>query len=218
MVGEEELGTSGLGKKDGKNIAAPIYKLAIEIIFGVIIGVSFIGYHKELVPFAFNFETAMIITAYITVLASLVGYMITLLTREHKYVYRFVIDLVLVFLYFQLIYSPKHDFELFLSIFPWIFGLYLIWQAFEYYEYKNAPNYSGFKRKVVYSGPIFAISLVVWIYYVFVYAEKAINVAAEGTAISYENVTSVEWVLLGIILGTVLGFRIYPWVKRSLRK
>ena len=211
----EEVGEN---QKGGKNGAASIYKLVIEIIFGVIIGVSFTDYHKELVPFSFSFETVMILTSYITVLVSLVGYMITINKREHKHAYRFWIDLVLVFLYYQLIYSPKHNFELFLSIFPWIFGLYLIWQVFEYYEYKGSENYSGLKNKIIRSGPIFAISLIMWAYYSLWYAEKAINNEVKETAISYGNVTSVEWVLLIILLASVLGFRTVPHITRYLSK
>lgn len=204
---------------NAENPAASVYKLAIEIIFGVIIGVSFTDYNKVLVPFALNFENVLILVGYITVLASLVGYSITIIKREHKNVHRFAIDLFLVFLYYELIYSPKHSFEFFLSVFPWIFGGYLIWQVFEWYEYRGQKDvYSGLKPKLTYSLPNFFISLGIWIYYDFFYQLKAVNFSTEESSIKYDGVTHVEWILLGITLANVLGFRIYPWVKRYLKE
>ena len=38
-----------------------VYVLAIEIIFSVIIAVSFTDYHEQLVPFIFDFEGIMIL-------------------------------------------------------------------------------------------------------------------------------------------------------------
>ena len=101
-----------------------------------------------------------------------------------------------MFLYYQLIYSPKHDFEFFLSVFPWIFGGYFVWQVFEWHEYNGNSNYSGFKPKLYYSIPSFAISLGVWLYYYFLHPIKAVNVAMEELPVRYENVTIVEWILL----------------------
>ena len=94
MIAKEES-TSKINSK--------IYVLTIQILFGIIIGISFTDYHNELVPFNPNFETAMIGVAFATVVVSLVGYSIAIKHRHHKNFLRFGLDVLLLYLYYQLV-------------------------------------------------------------------------------------------------------------------
>lgn len=128
-----------------------IYFIIIQVLFGIVIGISFIDYHDDLVPFTPNFETLLIVTPYFTVLASFAGYSITIKNRPHRNVTRFIIDLFLLYLYYQLIYSVQFHFKYFLAIFPLIFGSYIIWQILEYREWKGSGGYKfeSFKNTLV---------------------------------------------------------------------
>src|SRR5690348_362257 len=98
-----------------------VYLDLVDIIFGIIIGVSF----TQFVPLTLHFKTFTIILAYTMVVGSWVGYHAAM-KSSYKGSYRFFIDLILLYLYNYLINSVE-DFFTMLVIFSIIFFFYLLW-------------------------------------------------------------------------------------------
>ncbi len=195
-----------------------IYVLAIQILFGIIIGISFIDYEKELVPFNPNFETVMIFVAYATVLMSLVGYSIAANIRPHQNISRFIIDVILLYFYFELVYSPKYSFEYYLIIFPVIFGLYIPWQVLEWYEYRNAGNDKRIPRKRFLKTIGYTVGVVIGfvvIYYYYDNLPSKIQIISNNIIkLQYSAPIHNEGYILGAIFGLVILFRILLWKFR----
>jgi hypothetical protein len=80
----------------------------IDIVFGVIIGVSFTDFKQILVPIALKFETFTLLLAYVTVVGSWIGYHIAIDKKADTSVFRFITDLIILYLYFYLIYSIQN--------------------------------------------------------------------------------------------------------------
>ena len=187
------------------------YLLTIQILFSIIIGISFIDYQKELVPFNWNFETAMIFVAYATVLLSLIGYSIAVKYRYHRNFLRFGLDLFLLYLYYQLVYGLQNSFDYFLFIFPIIFGVYVIWQFLEYVEWRRDDGNDKYKRKeflILFFGTLtfFAIFLAIFLFY----DGTSMNVN-KGTdlVLNYRPVTDLEINILGLIIILLFTFRVF---------
>jgi len=187
-----------------------IYVLAIQIIFGVIIGVSLINYSVELVPIAFSFEQAMVLIAFSTVMVSLIGYSITIKARPHRNFLRFVIDLILLYFYFQLIYSPLQSFEYFLLWFPLIFGLYVLWQYLEAKEYKSisAKNFR-------FSIGIFVGFVLIYVAYYF-HPNKIQNLSIEVSKLDYGQAGMIEGGILGLVIFLVILYRLLYYLIEKI--
>lgn len=147
----------------------------------------------------------MIFVAYTTVLASLIGYKITIKSRYHKNINRFVLDLILLYLYFQLVYSPKYDFGYFLGIYVWIFGTYVIWQILDNEEWGGK-----LWKRLIYSIPISVAFFVTWAYYNSLTTKIEI-ISMESERLNYETITSTEWGILAVVFFLVIIFRIVSW-------
>ena len=188
-----------------------IYLLTIQILFSVIIGISFIDYHKELVPFNWNFETVMIFVAYATVLLSLIGYSVAVKYRYHRNFFRFGLDLFLLYLYYQLVFGLQNSFDYFLSIFPIIFGVYVIWQCLEYFEWRRDDGNDRYKRKEflsIFFGTIifFAIFLAISL----LYDDTSMNVnRGPDLILNYWPVTDTEIIILSCIISLLFLFRVF---------
>lgn len=180
-----------------------VYVFAIQILFAVIIGVSFTSYFKVLVPIQGSFEQAMILVAVTTVLASLVGYSITVGEKYHKKYYRFIIDLILLYLYFQLIFSPLQSFEYFLILFPIIFALYAVWEILEFREWGGQ-----IKKRLANSIGTTVGFVAICIFYQF-QKEKIQLISENISSLEYTNVGNTEWGILLVILVLVISYRYF---------
>jgi hypothetical protein len=102
-----------------------VYIGFVDILFGVVVGISF----AQFVPITLEFKTFTAILAYSTVVASWVGFHKGFKSGsdDYKGPYRFVIDIILLYLYYYLINS-FNDFPLMLVILPIIFGFYVLWE------------------------------------------------------------------------------------------
>jgi len=179
-----------------------IYATSIEIIFAIIVSLSFFTFYQELVPLSLDFESTLILVSLCTVLASLVGYLDSIKKRPHKNLKRFVVDLVVLYFYFQLLYSPGVSFEYFLQLYPIIFGLYLAWQYFEHKSWRNR-----FFRSNGYTIPFFAAFLGLYLYYQSL--PQKIQAAFDATGrLQYNDVGNTEWLILLFVFLLVIGFRI----------
>lgn len=226
-------------EESSEETKSKIYVLSIQILFGIIIGISFIDYHKTLVPFNFTFETLMVFVAYATVLMSLIGYSIAIKHRFHKKFHRFFIDILLLYFYYQLVYSLQTSFDYFLWFFPMIFGSYVVWQVLEYYEWKddNKKPYSHPEYKLVVIGTIvFTIAfLLIALSYNGMVEERTDGVLHyldvgifNGTAVveerddhvlHYLDVDGIEWIIITILAVLVISFRIFFYqVPKFIKK
>jgi hypothetical protein len=108
----------------------------IDIVFGVIVGVSFTDFREILVPISIKFETFTLLLAYVTVIGSWIGYHRAINRKPDESVVRFIIDLIILYLYFYLIYSIR-DFLTVIMVLPTIFGFYTIWAIVRDIEFKK---------------------------------------------------------------------------------
>jgi hypothetical protein len=98
----------------------------LDIIFGVIIGISFTDYKDLMVPLSFSFETATLLLAYVIVFRAWIGYHYYLakLTAEDKPRFipsNVVFGLISLYLYFYLLESIR-DFSTVVLMMPIIAG------------------------------------------------------------------------------------------------
>lgn len=203
--------------KDERNInKSKVYVLTVQLLFGIVIGISFTDYVKVLVPFKFNFITGMILLSHATVLLSIVGYSFATKARYHKNFLRFPLDVLLLFLYYQLVYSPKQSFQYFLSIYPIIFGIYLIWQILEYLEW-NRKNYGKKEFLIVFIGTIlFTVAFV----YILTSYHGPISLYGDydkDHMINYWPVSDNEKHILYALGGLIVGFRIFYFAVERLK-
>lgn len=186
------------------------YVLVITVLFGIIIGISLTDYQKELVPLEFNFETVMILVAFATVMTSFVGYSIAIKNRYHKNIWRFVLDIFLLYLYYQLVYSPQNGFGYFLWIFPMIFGIYVIWQYLEYLEWKDETGTKSYKsedfEKII--GGTILFTFVFFLIALLYDGSITLQDTTDGI-LNYRPVTIVEILILGTLIGLIIGFRVF---------
>lgn len=150
--------------KSGSNVTQ-VYVSFIEVLFGVVVGISF----AQFVPITLESKTFTALLAYATVVASWVGYHKALRNGSDDYIgpYRFVIDIILLYLYYYLINS-FNDFPLMLVIFPIIFGFYVLWELSRLIEKwwkckKNEPK-NRIKWNIIFL-ILFLIQLAVYSYF-----------------------------------------------------
>lgn len=124
----------------GPGNVTQVYVGFIDVLFSVVVGISF----AQFVPITLEFKSFTAILAYATVVASWVGYHKAFGSGSDKYKgpYRFVIDIILLYLYYYLINS-FNNFPLMLVILPIIFGFYLLWELCRLIELqkKNESRY-----------------------------------------------------------------------------
>jgi len=193
-----------------------IYVDLIDIIFAIIIGVSFTDFKDILVPPVPEFKTVALLLAYVTVVASWVGYHSGIKGYVHRNVGRFGIDLILVYLYFVLINTVgnyKEDLTELLGVFPWIFGFYMFWMLFRYLEYRTGENQFKIREHmvgIIRAPLIFIGSLLVLFYYPKFHSLDHEKVLFNGTY--------VDWAAWSIMLALVLLYRILPSLEKSKTK
>lgn len=139
-----------------------VYIGFIDVLFGVVVGISF----AQFVPLTLEFKTFTAILAYATVVASWVGYHTAFRKGSDDYSgpYRFVIDIILLYLYYYLINS-SNNFPLMLAIFPFIFGFYVLWELSRLLELgkKKKPDFRIIWNSIFLI--LFSIQLAVYSYF-----------------------------------------------------
>lgn len=186
--------------------------ISLELLFAVIIGVTFFNFYDALVPLKFDFYAVMVLVAFITVIADMIGFMKNIGIRPYQTFRRYILDLIILYLYFQLLYSPLVSLEFFFKMYILIFGAYLIWVWLEYLEYKNDKEYrkTSMKTRYVRKAGCLAVGIAIWVYYALFNTEQL----AYDADNPYVTATSVDWFLLFSILATVIGI----WVIASIKK
>lgn len=163
--------------KQSSSDQSKIYLPLIDIIFGVIIGASFISLSKNLVPvkstltpFYLDFEQFTIGTAYLIIILSWIFYHEAVKKREPQLNLRFAIDLILLYLYFYILFSFEKISDYVFTVLL-MFLLYLAWSVkrdSEEWIEKNWKKYYSVKLnliKLIRTIGISICSLVLWIIY-----------------------------------------------------
>ena len=90
-------------------------------------------------------------------------------------------------------------------MYPWIFGLYVFWEFLASKEWKES-----FRKKVKFSGSIFASFLAIWIIYQFV-PNKIQVISQEISKLEYGEADSLSWIFLLAIFVLVILYRFCYW-------
>jgi len=186
--------------------------ISISTMFAVLIGVTFFMFFEELVPLKHDFQAVIIITAYVTVLADMIGYLRTINIRPYRNLKRFILDLILIYLFFQLLYSFMAGFEFFLIMNVIIFSFYLVWTIFEYTEFKQDKTFrKTIKTSVVRKIICIVLLLSILIFYTGFVTEKVAHpeyVTEKVAHPGYDEASNIEWILLLLVLTIVIGNKI----------
>jgi len=185
---------------------------SLEYIFAVIIGVTFFNFYEELVPLKFDFFAVTILVAFTTVIADMIGFLRNIDLRPYKTFSRYILDLIILYFYFQLLYSPLVSLEFFFKMYLLIFSAYLLWVWLEYREYKNDEDYKKTPMKIRYLRKVVCLSVgsAIWIYYAFFYPNPL-----SYHDYPYELATIIDWALLFSILATVIGIWVISLSKKQ---
>jgi succinate dehydrogenase hydrophobic anchor subunit len=178
------------------------YVRFIDVLFAVILGQSFALLTSEQSfktwlnqPIENAFGIATIMLVYVLVITSWVGYHQSVEKYKIRSVWRFIIDIALLFLYyFAFVNAGK--FEIVISIFFLSFLLYTIWDAFRIYEYRTSSTRELWKR-FSFSGLFVVISL-------FVYG---------GYNYLCPQIPEIRWAFFIIILAILLLYRYVKWYR-----
>jgi hypothetical protein len=112
-----------------------IYVGLVDIVFGIILGESFLHITTVGVPLL-TLRFATLALAYGVVVSSWVGYHRSLRKQWHLMPWRFIIDLFVLFDYWVLV-TFYSDFSTFLWAILALFGLYMVWGLFKAVEFEN---------------------------------------------------------------------------------
>jgi len=96
-----------------------------DIIYALILGSSFDFLKDNFVPLQLTFNTFTIFLAYATVVQSWIGYHKVLETHSYKNSFIFVIDLIIWFLFFMLIFNAN-NFDYYIKFYPFVFLFLMI--------------------------------------------------------------------------------------------
>ena len=77
-----------------------IFLSLIDIIFGVLIGATFVSFSGELVPPKPTFDTAALFVAFYIIILSWVFFHKAIVSQQLKIGYMLIIDLLLLYFYF----------------------------------------------------------------------------------------------------------------------
>jgi hypothetical protein len=148
----------------------------LDIIFGVIIGISFADFKDLMVPLSFSFETLTLLLVYVIVFGHWIGYhygLVKIVTAGHKPIAipsNVVLGLISLYLYFYLLESVK-DFSTVVIMMPVISGFDIISGSIlffirgKYIEVERQFIYREFARVTIIS----LIFLVIFIIQAIVY-------------------------------------------------
>ena len=179
----------------------------INILFAIVLGQSFLlitlpteqGGFKELImnPAANIAPITTLFLSYTLVISSFVGYNVSTNNFPIRYTWRFVIDIILLFMYFAL-FTTTTNFGLVLTLYTLIFFFYSVWNVVRYYEYKSLSEVKDqLLRRTKYCFVFFAFFL----FALFVF-----------------NIFGNEFVAGTITSGILVVFILYRIVKRPERK
>jgi hypothetical protein len=208
-----------------ENIDIPrFYRYAVFIVFAVVIAESFPQSVNVFIVSdnkSNNFldhnrieDIFVLIVAYFFIIAGWLNYFKVSVVSPHSEsglgTARFVVDLFIIYLYYYLlkiIPGQTHHGQIFVWIFPFIFGSFLLWDILRFYEYqKNVEldEKQGMKGRVLLTLATLIVVVVEAIFYTL----------PRGSLL-YENVSVWNFLFIAWSFGIVLFYR---WTTRSERR
>jgi hypothetical protein len=141
----------------------------------------------------------MLLVAYVVVVLSWIGYHKAVEDKPHKDWSRFVIDLILLFLYFQLIFTRNLEDFIFTNLL--IFGFYLVWVIKRRFEYKPKKEEKTIEiLKIIRSSVTVIVFIVLYLYHS--------NTILDNSIEKIHGANFLEWIFLAIVLITNITYRI----------
>ncbi|MEM3160210.1 MAG: hypothetical protein QXJ74_05460 [Nitrososphaera sp.] len=98
-----------------------------DIIYALIIGSSFEVLKTSFLPLQISFATFTIFLAYATIVQSWIGYHRVIESHSYKNSFRFLVDLIVWFLFFILVFSVN-NFADYIKIYPAILFFLMLWR------------------------------------------------------------------------------------------
>jgi len=158
-----------------------IYVRFVDILFAVVLATSFStilspqGLPNWLMnPLANITILGNVLLAYTLVITSWIGYHMSVSKLPIKSVWRFLIDILLLFLY-NAAFMNITSFQIISIILAIVFMCYLIWVTIRYFEYKQEASLWNIKERVVHA-VIFAVSFIV----IAFFANFIVNQTVDG--------------------------------------
>lgn len=179
----------------------------IDILFAVVLGQSFVllsseeGFKSWFVdPWKNAFGIATLLLVYGLVITSWVGYHRSTRVYPIKNPLRFVIDVLLLFLYYMGFVNAG-NFELVNWIFFFTFLSYTVWDVFRIFEYLSQKNLIRELSKRLIITAVFAVVF-------FVTAQVYIQMK--------DKVAGIRWAFFVFILLLLIIFRYLKWYKEPV--
>jgi succinate dehydrogenase hydrophobic anchor subunit len=181
------------------------YVSFIDVLFAVVIGQSFVlltatdyysAWFAEPLKNAFGLSTLVLV--YALVVTSWVGYHQSVENYPLKSVGRFLIDIVLLFLYYYAFANAKFFGSVLFAITASFFA-YTIWDSIRIYENRNNLINDLWKRMFV-SLVFFGLYLTTFVGY--------------GYAVAYVG-QGIEWLFFAIAVFLLIAYRCVKWYKKT---
>lgn len=161
-------------KTNPKKSKTDFYQVAIHFIFAIILAHAFMIATKIIIPFDDSFtsekkflQSLAFFVSFLIIIIGWTAYARSMYYRQHKDNFygtiRFFLDIFVVFLYFYLLEIIHKDVFVesvtFVNLF--IFGTFLVWDIFRYYEFKKYKK--EHKKRMKYTIFAFIISIGIYI-------------------------------------------------------
>jgi hypothetical protein len=153
-------------RRQRSNLAAS-YVEFVRLLFAVVVTQSFVllttqyaGWFLSVATISENFvQIATLFLSYVLVTTSWIGYHIA--TDRFPYEWkrinpRFFIDVILLFLYY-LAFAEDQTFWVVMLIYAVVYSLYIVWDSFTLWEYRESSSDLAFLRKRPFESSAFAI-------------------------------------------------------------
>ncbi len=192
-------------KRDPAKILCKTYVSFIDVLFAVVIGQSFVlltdpEYYSTWFaqPYANAFGLSTLLLVYALVITSWVGYHQSVDVYPLRSVGRFLIDIILLFLYYFAFANAK-DFGAVLLAITFSYLMYVIWDSFRIYENRANVNTDLKKR--------WGISIAFLVFYLVAYLSYGYAIPKVGQGI--------EWLFLAIAIALLIVYRYAKWYREG---
>jgi len=129
-----------------------IYVTGIHILFALVIGSIFASFSEDLFPITvmeFSFKSVLIFITLATIILSWVGYNKRIEEYGHESGTLFVIDIVIIYFYFQMVYSINESFKIFALSMALLFVAYSVWYYLKYRQDHKKRNIKKFQFQII---------------------------------------------------------------------
>jgi hypothetical protein len=203
------LGTDANDKSSKfKRILSGTYVSFIDVLFAVVLGQSFILLTSKddygtwfMQPYANAFGLFTILLVYGLIISSWVGYHLSVETYPLQSIWRFFIDIILLFLYY-FAFANAGNFGTVLLAITASFSAYVAWDTFRIYENRSKERSIRVDLCKRLGWTIVFLCCYVFVYYLYAYA--------------YPLVQGIEWGFLAVAIGLLVTYRYVKWPRTPL--